>query len=114
MLDKKIAKQKYIQTKQPMGILQIKCLPKNKSCLIAAANIQGKINSLKFQLKNKAFVNKKLQADWNELGEEAFSIEILDELEYEKDGNKTSYSEDLKELLSLWKEKIVAQGEELY
>jgi len=114
MLDKKEAKQQYLQTKLPMGILQIKCLTKNKSCLILAANLQGKINSLKFQLKSNSFVNKKLQADWLELGEEAFTIEVLDELEYQKDGNKLNYEEELKELLSLWKEKIIAQGEDLY
>ncbi len=114
MLDKKVAKQQYLQTKLPMGIIQIKCLPKNKSCLIKAANLPGKINALKFQLKSRAFVNKKLQADWNEFGEAAFSIEVLDELEYEKDGNKANYNEDLKELLSLWQEKIISQGEALY
>ncbi|HHU33300.1 MAG TPA: GIY-YIG nuclease family protein, partial [Clostridia bacterium] len=54
------------------------------------------------------------QKAWQEMGEKSFTIEVLEELEYEKDESKTDYSDDLALLEMVWQEKLAEQGLEPY
>jgi hypothetical protein len=58
--------------------------------------------------------NKELQKDWKQHGEAGFMIEIIENLEYDKDGVRTDYSEDITLLQMIWEDKILQQGFELY
>jgi hypothetical protein len=53
-----------------------------------------------------------LQKEWNEFGPDAFTIEILENLEYEED--KTDYTDDLALMQMMWEEKLAGENKEFY
>jgi hypothetical protein len=105
MIDKKALKKQYKQSVPPMGIYQIKNLLNGKVLIGSSRNLTGKINSIRFQLKLGSCMNKELQKDYDQLGEEKFSFDVLDYLKPKEDPDY-DYSEDLKVLQNMWMEKF--------
>lgn len=105
MINKAEAKKRYKETLQPMGIYQIKNLVNGKIFIGCSKNLNGKLNSHKFQLENNCHVIKELQKDFNQSGKENFSFDVIDYLE-PKEGIAYDYTEDLAALEELWLEKI--------
>ncbi len=111
---KKELQEQYRQMKPDMGILAVINKDHKRCWLEAAPNLKGKQNSVAFQLKNGSHVNRRLQKDWNELGEQAFQIVVLEQLEYDQDESKTDYREDLEVLKMMRIDKLKEQGFQLY
>jgi len=113
-MDRKQAKEDYRRTLQPMGIVQVKNLVSGRIYITASANTRGTINSLRFQLKSGAFTTShELCRDWQKLGEQSFTIEVIDELK-PVDEAEHDYHADLKALEELWLEKLQPYGERGY
>ena len=112
-MNKKELINKYKQTIQPMGIYQIKNMKNGKIYVGSAKDLRGKINSNKFQLKNDLHFNKEMQNDFNEIGEERFSFDILDYLKPREDLNY-DYTEELKILEDMWLQKLQPFNEKGY
>jgi group I intron endonuclease len=112
-MNKKEMINKYKQTIQPMGIYQIKNMKNGKIYIGSAKDLRGKINSNKFQLKNGLHFNKEMQKDFNEIGEESFSFDILDYLKPKEDLNY-DYTEELKILEEMWLGKLQPYNEKGY
>lgn len=112
-MDKKELKKQYKQTLQPMGIFQIKNLVNEKIFIGSSSNIEGKLNSIKFQLEMDSYVNRELQKDFTKFGANKFIFEIIDILEPKKDPGY-DYSEDLKTLEDMWLEKLKPFNEKGY
>ena len=104
---------KYKQTIQPMGIFYIKNMKNGKIYIGSAKNLKGKINRNKFQLKNGLHFNKEMQKDFNEIGEEGFSFDILDYLKPKEDLNY-DYTDELIILEEMWLEKLQPYDEKGY
>jgi group I intron endonuclease len=104
-MNKKELKKQYKETVQPMGIYQIKNLMNDKIFIGSAKNLQGKLNSVKFQLEHGSYTHRELQKDFNDLGEENFSFEVVDYLEPKEDIDH-NYTEDLSVLEEMWLEKL--------
>ena len=97
-----------------MGIVQVRNIRNNRVFLMASANTAGTINSIRFQLKMGNFLpSAGLTKDWNELGEENFVVEVLDELK-PVDDPAYDYRDDLKALEGMWLEKLKPFGERGY
>ncbi|NLM21931.1 MAG: GIY-YIG nuclease family protein [Peptococcaceae bacterium] len=111
---KKELKQQYKQMKHPMGVFIVRSKSNNKCLLEATNNLRARFNRILLQLSANMHPNQELQKEWNELGKENFTFEILEELEYDKDESKTDYSEDLDLLYMIWEEKLTAQGVEFF
>lgn len=75
-----------------------------------AKNFKAILNSTKMKLNSNFHPFKELQNDWNLYGEEAFDINILEELEYTKDDPNADYSEELEILKLIWDDKFKANG----
>ena len=103
----------YKQTIQPMGIYQIRNMKNGKIYIGSAKDLRGRINSNKFQLRIGSHLNKEMQKDFNELGEECFSFDILDYLKPKEDLNY-DYAEELKLLEEIWLEKIQPYNDKGY
>jgi hypothetical protein len=71
------------------------------------------LNRQRFQLERGSHPDRELQKDWNELGSEAFTFEILDQLKPSSNAGDDP-SEDLRVLVQMWREKLKASGELLY
>jgi hypothetical protein len=104
-MNKKELKRHYKENPRPTGIFQIKNLLSGKIFIGSAIDVNGIINSNKFQLLNRSHMNKELQQDFIIAGEENFSFEILDILE-PKDNPIKDYEDDLEVLLQMWIEKL--------
>jgi hypothetical protein len=112
-MDKKELIKQYKQTIQPMGVYQVKNLKNGKIFIGSAKDLRGRINSNRFQLKTGAHFNKDLQNDFNEIGEEDFSFEVLDTLKPKEDAG-FDYTEELNTLLEMWLEKLQPYDEKGY
>ena len=112
-MNKKELKNQYARTVQPMGIFQVKNLSNGKIFIDKGLNLPGRINSCKFQLSHGSHMNKVLQEDFNKMGVDNFTFEIIDRLEPKED-TKTDYSDDLKVLEEMWIEKLQPFDEKGY
>lgn len=110
-MDKKELKLNYKLSQRPMGIFQIRNLTNEKVFIGKSENLEGILNRHEFALKANGHQNKQLQADWNELGEEKFAFEILEELE-QREG--LDNKKELEFLEDLWLEKLQPFGEKGY
>ena len=75
-------KRAYREKPPDMGVFAVRNLPQGKVLLGTSLNLPGALNRLRFELTQG--VHRKfpaLQEDWNRLGAEAFSFEVLDVLE---------------------------------
>jgi len=104
-MNKKELKKQYTQTALPMGVFQVKNLINGKIFIDSGLNIQGKMNSCKFQLSYGSHMNKALQEDFNQTGITNFSFEVIDYLKPKEDMT-IDYIDDLKMLEEMWIEKL--------
>ena len=94
-----------------MGIFIIRCKVNNKYYLEGTQNLKGRMNGAKARLAGGLHLYRELQREWNELGEENFTFEVLENLEYDKeDEAKTDYTDDLVLLQMEWEEKLAKEG----
>jgi len=111
---KKELKLQYKQMRPQIGIFVIRSKVNNKCYIEATQNLRGTLNSTQFKLRASAHPNRELQKEWNNFGAGNFTIEILENLEYDKDESKTDYREDLIWLKIIWEEKLLKQKLEFY
>lgn len=111
---KKELKLQYKQMKLSMGIFMIRSKAENKCYIEATQDLKGRMNSGRFKLAAGGHPNRELQKEWNDYGEENFTIEILEYLDYDKDELKTDYTEDLALLQMAWEEKLGQENIVLY
>lgn len=111
---KKELKEQYKHMKKDMGIFIIRNSFNNKCYIEGTQDLKGTINGTKFKLKCDSHFNKELQKEWKAYGEENFTIEILENLKYDKDELKTDYKEDLEVMRIIWEEKLVKEKLEFY
>jgi len=111
--DKKELKKQYKQNQPRMGIFQIKNLVNGKIFIGRGLNVQGIINSAKFQLAHGSHINSELQKDYKHFGEQNFSFEVIDYLDPKEDPDY-DYSRDLASLEEIWIEKLEPYGDRGY
>lgn len=107
---KKELKEQYKQMKPDMGIFMIRPNFSNKCYIEGTKNLRGTLNGTGFKLEMGSHTNRELQKEWKEHGKENFTIEVLEQLEYDEDEAKTDYSDDLELLRMDWEEKLAKEG----
>lgn len=95
----------YIERVKPAGIYQVKNIANGKMLLGSSLNLEGPLNRHKFMLKIGSHTNKTLQADWNELGQNTFVFEVLEEVKMKEDPN-FNLQDELTLLEMIWLEKL--------
>ena len=110
---RKAMKEEYKQALRPMGVFQVRNLINGKVMIVRGLNIDGKINSTRFQLEMGGHMNKELQRDWKTYGADSFAFEVLELLE-PVEGPVPDYTQDLKVLEELWLDKVQPYGESGY
>lgn len=108
------AKRAYKESYRPMGVFQIRNLSNGKRYVGSSVNLPAIFNRMRMVLKTNGHVKEPvLQREWNELGEEAFVFEVLEELE-PPDAPGWDPREDLDALEQLWLEQLQPYGERGY
>lgn len=94
----------YRRRKREMGVYLFECA-EGGSYIGRADDPKSAINKNVFQLKMRSHPNKRLQKEWSDRGEAAFSVRVLDSLEYEEE-TKEECAEELAMLFDDWKLKL--------
>ena len=110
---RKQLKQEYKQTPRAMGIYQLRNIVNGKVFVGSSKNLDGMFNRHRFGLTNGVHINKDLQNDWNDLGQEHFAFEILEQLK-PNDDPQYDYTEELQIMEELWFEKLQPYQERGY
>lgn len=110
-MNKNELKRKYKETMRPMGVFQIRNLANGKVFIGSSVNLEGILNRHKFALNAGSHQNKTLQTDWNELGAESFTFEILEELVMREN---LDIKKELEFLEDLWLENLQPYGDKGY
>ncbi len=113
-IDKKRRKElleQYKQIKTYIGIIQIKNNVNGKIFIDTCSNLKNRWFTLKWNLDMGRHPNSKLQKDWNELGQDAFAYEVLEQ----KDAGKVEDIRwELKKMKKKWLEKLQPYGDKGY
>lgn len=96
--------------KPDMGLLGIRSKQEDWYYLEVTQNLRATLNGIRFKLEASFFPNRELLQKWQEQGDDSFTFEILEKLEYDKDETKTDYTDDLAILLMEWEERLVSKG----
>ena len=95
---------KYRQRKREMGVFLFECAEGGRY-IGCADDPKSAINKNVFQLKMGSHPNKRLQKEWSDRGEAAFSVRVVDSLEYDEE-TKAECAEELAMLYEDWKLKM--------
>jgi group I intron endonuclease len=106
-------KRAYKEAPRQAGIYQIKNLKSGKILLGSSTNLHGPLNKHRFMLSIDRHDNAVLQDDWNRLGSNAFSFEIL-EVVRPSDDPAFCLEDELALLEQIWLEKLQPFGERGY
>ena len=111
--DRKARIREYKETPLPAGIYRVRNTRTGRSLVGSSPNLPGMLNRQRFQLDHGSHPDRELQADWNELGSDAFEFEVLDVLEPSVEPARDP-ADELRVLKEMWLEKLAAAGEPVY
>lgn len=92
----------YKERKLQGGVYKINNTVNGNYLIDTTTNLKGKQNQFEFALKTGSVYRPELRKDWEELGAQAFSLEILEEVEQREDQTEAQFMEELKTLQQLW------------
>jgi bifunctional N-acetylglucosamine-1-phosphate-uridyltransferase/glucosamine-1-phosphate-acetyltransferase GlmU-like protein len=101
----------YKQIKTHMGVIKITNLVNGKVFITAYPNLKNKWMNIQSALTAGIYSNAQLIKDWQGMGQEAFSYEVLEEKETE---GVNDVRWELKQMERAWLEKIQPYGDRGY
>lgn len=113
MKTRKEIHREYKERVKPSGVFQVRNMANGKVLLGSSLNLEGPLNKHRFMLKINRHPNKELQKDWNEMGPDQFSFEILETVQI-SDNPNFNLKDELTLLEEIWLEKIQPFGERGY
>ncbi|MDE8653971.1 GIY-YIG nuclease family protein [Novosphingobium album (ex Liu et al. 2023)] len=105
---RKQAASAYRERKVTAGVYALRCGPTGQVWVGRAPDIATIENRVRFQLRQGASSFPALQQAWNAHGADAFTFEVLEELDGEELG--LSLQRELKNRHAAWVEKLAAQA----
>lgn len=109
-VDRRAMRRAYKEGARLMGVLQIRNVVDGRTLLIRAMDVPARINRERAQLQFGSHPHKGLQADWQRLGPDAFTFEVLDLLAPSEDQAPYDAGAELLVLEQLWAERMLADG----
>lgn len=106
-------KRTYKETPREAGVFQVKNTVEGKILLGSSLNLHGPLNRHRFLLSIGRHLNPRVQEDWDRLGPEAFTFEILEVVKRREDPG-FSVEDELALLEETWLEKLKPFGERGY
>ena len=106
--------EQYKRAKPPMGLFIIRSKANNKCYIQATQDLRGVMNGAIVRLEGSIHPYQELQKEWKEFGSDNFTVEILENLPYDKDESKTVYKDELSILQMIWEEKLLKENMEFY
>src|SRR5829696_6610674 len=97
-MDRKELIREYKEGRRPMGVYRVLNTTSGKSLVGASTDVPSRLNRLRTQLKMGSHPSRTLQRDWNEMGPDAFTFEVLDTIEAPEGKPDYDPAEDLRVL----------------
>lgn len=108
---KKELVEQYNQIKIYMGVIQIKNKTNGRIYITSSPNLKNQWMRLKGHFESNMFENSQMQKDWNELGEDSFEFEILEQKDTQDIADKRW---ELKQMEKKWIEELQPFGDKGY
>ncbi len=112
-MDRKSLIRQYKEARRPMGVFQVRNSQTGRVYIGVSNDLPSMLNRQRAQLRLGGHPHRALQADWQAVGADAFTFDILDTLDPPDDANYDPAS-DLRTLEDLWRGKITEAGGSLY
>lgn len=109
-VDRRALARAYKETPRPMGVYRVHNRVADKSLVGTSVDLPSILNRELAQLRLRAHRNSALQADWDALGADAFTFEVLDTLTPPADAPDYDPRADLRVLEALWLERLRPWG----
>jgi hypothetical protein len=93
----------------PMGVYAIRNLATGRVDVAASRNVPGAINRALFELRQRSHRNRELQQAWDDLGEQAVRLDVL-ELVRERTDPAFDHDAELADLHALWRDEVGKPG----
>lgn len=90
------------------GIYMIKNNQTEQYLLGHAANLQSARNHFQFAVATGSTIHPRLQQDWQELGPQAFTFTVLEEITQQTGQSSAAFMDDLKTLEDMWRANLDA------
>jgi hypothetical protein len=103
--DRKALSRVYKNTPRTMGVGVVRNTANGKVLVLAGQNIRALLNRNQAQLRLGVHRNQALQHDWQNVGEQRFTFEVVDTLT-PKEIPGYDPTEDLRVLEQLWLERL--------
>jgi hypothetical protein len=104
-MDRKELKRQYKETLRPMGAYRVLNTLNGKALIATSADVNAILNRHRAQLGFGSHPDGELQHDWDTMGANAFTFEVLDTLEPNEEPGYDP-ANDLAVLGELWLERI--------
>ncbi len=101
--------QAYKEEKRPVGIFAVRCVATDQTWIGMSRNLGQQQNGVWFALRLGSHPNRKLQAVWKEQGEEAFTFEVLEELN-DEGMSRLGLTDALKAKYKEWRATLGAEA----
>ncbi|GCE21591.1 GIY-YIG nuclease family protein [Dictyobacter kobayashii] len=108
MKRRKEIQQAYKERKIVGGVYTITNKQTGQYLIAHTANLRSAQNHFQFAVATGSTVHPRLQKDWNELGAQAFTFKILEEVEQKPDQSSAAFMDDLRTLEELWRANLDA------
>ncbi|MDF2887710.1 MAG: hypothetical protein K0R23_2095 [Lacrimispora sp.] len=104
-LTKKELKDQYKNRILTGGIYRIQCSGDDSYWLRTSLDMQGSKNRFAFSKNTDSCPEICMLKAWKQYGANAFSLEIVEEIEKKETQTQRQFADDINTLLELWKEK---------
>ena len=106
---RKALKREYMESFRAPGICKITNQANGKIFLAGSLNVEALVRRHQSELRLGSHRNEALLADYKKFGAEAFSFEVLEYVEENKNPDY-DYAKEVEVLLDLWREKLRPYG----
>lgn len=93
----------YKERKLCGGVYMITNTLNGKYLIGHAADLKSVQSRFQFAITTGSTLHPKLKKDWDELGAQAFTLEVLEELKQKPDQSQAEFMKDLQTLEQLWR-----------
>ncbi|HEU5438959.1 MAG TPA: GIY-YIG nuclease family protein [Ktedonobacterales bacterium] len=96
----------YKERKLRGGVYTITNTANGKYLIGHATNLASVGNRFAFAVATGSAVDPRVRQDWEALGAQAFTLDVLEELEQKPDQTQAAFLDDLKTLEQLWRANL--------
>jgi hypothetical protein len=101
----------YKSRKLRGGVYTITNTINGRYLLAFESELASALKRFNFLVATGSCVPLKMQKDWAEFGAKTFEFKVLEEIEMKPDQSQSEFTDDLKTLVEIWRQKLDVRNE---